>query len=145
MPQHRYQIQRVQLFQGTIIDNLRIAAPEATDEQIRECVRLAGATEFIDVFPEGYETLLGTRGATLSGGQRQRLAVARALLRPAPLVILDEPTAMLDLESEDALISRLREHLAGRMLVVISHRPAPLALADRVIDLEALMRVDTSP
>jgi ATP-binding cassette, subfamily B, bacterial len=86
--------------------------------------------------PDGYETLVGERGATLSGGERQRVAIARALLKDAPVLVLDEPTSALDAETEQSLLGALERLMAGRTTLVIAHRPATIALADRVAVVE---------
>ncbi len=90
---------------------------------------------FISQLKGGYDTLLGERGTTLSGGQRQRLAIARAFLRDAPCLILDEPTSAVDLQTEAQLIQSIREHAAGRTVVIISHRPSTIRMADRIFVL----------
>jgi thiol reductant ABC exporter CydD subunit len=110
------------LFHGTIADNLRLARPDATPAQLEDAVRAAGASEFIEALPEGFETQVGEGAIRLSGGQRQRLAIARALLRDAPLLILDEPTAHLDPDAEDAIAATIGELAGTRTVLVVSHR-----------------------
>ncbi len=128
--------QRPLILQGSLADNLRLAAPEATDQAMSEAMNRAGLGELLAQLPEGLVTPVGERGSGLSGGQAQRLALARVFLSSAPLVLLDEPTASLDAGSEAAVIHGLRALAAeGRTLVVASHQPALLALADRVIRL----------
>jgi ATP-binding cassette subfamily C protein CydCD len=129
--------QRPALFAGSVAANLRLARPDATDAELESAARAAGAHEFVAALPLGYATPVGPGGARLSGGERRRLAVARALLKDAPLVILDEPTAHLDAASEAAVQAGLRRTLEGRTAVLITHNPALLACAHRVVRLEA--------
>jgi ATP-binding cassette, subfamily C, bacterial CydD len=127
--------QRPYLFAGTIADNIRLGDPAATGEAVREAARLAGATEFLDALPDGLDTLLSDDGAGLSAGQRQRIALARAFLRDAPLVLLDEPTANLDAETERGILDAIRRLAVGRTVVLAAHRPTLIALADREVCL----------
>ncbi|MER7015495.1 thiol reductant ABC exporter subunit CydD [Saccharopolyspora sp. NPDC000359] len=127
VPQHPH------LFAGTIADNIRLGASGASMAQVREAARAAHAAEFIEQLPDGYRTRLGERGAELSAGQRQRVAVARAYLKDAPIVLLDEPTARLDLHAEAALMASATEVLHSRTAIAVAHRPALLKTADRVI------------
>ena len=126
--------QRPQLFAGTIRANVTLAAT-ATDDQVREALRQAGATGFVDALPAGDRTVLSDDGAGLSAGQRQRIALARAFLRDAPLVLLDEPTANLDAETAADVMAAIRRLAHGRTVVLAAHRPELIALADRVITL----------
>ncbi len=123
------------LFNDTVAANLRIANPDATDEQLIEAAKAARAHDFIAALPEGYETSLGEGGARLSGGERQRLAVARAVLKNAPIVLLDEATAYADPENEVALQEALNSLVAGRTLIVIAHRLSTVAGADQTLVL----------
>ena len=127
--------QRPQLFAGTIRANVTLAAT-ATDSAVREALRQAGATDFVDALPAGAQTVLSDDGAGLSAGQRQRIALSRAFLRDAPLVLLDEPTANLDAETAAEVMTAIRRLARGRTVVLAAHRPELIALADRVIDLE---------
>jgi ABC-type transport system involved in cytochrome bd biosynthesis fused ATPase/permease subunit len=120
------------LFAGTVAENVRIARPEATDEEVERALHAAGA-DFLRELPSGLATPLGDRGAGLSEGQRQRLALARAFLRDAPLVLLDEPTASLDGPTEERVLEAIRRLAEGRTVVLVAHRPSLLALADRVV------------
>ncbi|MFF4156841.1 thiol reductant ABC exporter subunit CydD [Streptomyces sp. NPDC001678] len=129
--------QRPHLFAGTIAENVRLARPGATDAQVREALRAAGALEFVSMLPQGTDTRLGEDGSGLSAGQRQRLALARAFLADRPVLLLDEPTAALDGETEAAVVEAVRRLAAGRTVVLVVHRPALLAVADRVVRLEA--------
>ena len=126
-------LQDAVVFEGTIAENIAFGRPEADFAAIRSAARAAQAEEFIARLPQGYETRIGERGARLSGGQRQRLAIARALLRDAPILIFDEASSHLDGDCESALNAALAHALAGRTIIVITHRPASLALADRVL------------
>jgi ATP-binding cassette subfamily B protein len=105
----------------------------ATDEEIEAAARAAGAHEFVAALPDGYDTRLGQRGRTLSGGQRQRLAIARALVRDTPVLVLDEPTTGLDADAKAALLGPLRALASGRTTIVVSHDPDVLAWADRIV------------
>ncbi len=128
--------QEVQLFSGTISENLRIAKHDATDAELEEACRSANAHEFITAFPDGYDTVVGERGIKLSGGQRQRVAIARALLADPRILILDEATSSLDAESESQVQSALEVLMRGRTTVVIAHRLSTVRAADRLIVLE---------
>ncbi|MGW0660279.1 thiol reductant ABC exporter subunit CydD [Streptodolium elevatio] len=128
--------QRPYLFAGTIAENLRMAAPDADDAALREALRAAHAEEFVAV-AGGLDTELGEDGAGLSAGQRQRLALARAFLADRPVLLLDEPTANLDGESEAAVVDAVRRLAYGRTVLLVAHRPALLAVADHVVRLES--------
>ncbi len=136
--------QDVHLFAGTIADNLRLGAPDATDEQLVAAARAAGADGFIAALPDGYRTPLVERGQ-LSGGERQRLAIARALLRSAPVLLMDEATANLDTDNERAIHAALRAGRERRTTLVIAHRLATLASADRVVFLDRGRVAATGP
>ncbi|MFG3404213.1 thiol reductant ABC exporter subunit CydD [Streptomyces sp. NPDC048142] len=128
--------QRPHLFAGTIAENVRLARPDADDETVLAALRDAGAYDFVAALPDGMRTALGEDGAGLSAGQRQRLALARAFLADRPLLLLDEPTASLDGESEAGIVDAVRRLAAGRTVLLVVHRPALLAVADRVVTLE---------
>ncbi|MDX2295353.1 MULTISPECIES: thiol reductant ABC exporter subunit CydD [Streptomyces] len=130
--------QRPHLFAGTIAENVRLARPEAGDEEVRRALRDAGADSFVDGLPEGAGTVLGEDGAGLSAGQRQRLALARAFLADRPLLLLDEPTAALDGATEAGIVDAVRRLSAGRTVLLVVHRPALLAVADRVVTVGAV-------
>jgi ATP-binding cassette, subfamily C, bacterial CydCD len=130
VPQNPY------LFYGTILDNIRLARPQASREEIIQAACQARADEFIRGLADGYETVIGERAVTLSGGQAQRLALARAFLKNAPLIILDEATANLDPENEAALQPALRELLAGRTTLMIAHRLSTVTQADQILVLK---------
>ncbi|EPY00412.1 thiol reductant ABC exporter subunit CydD [Magnetospirillum fulvum] len=128
--------QRPHLFQGSIADNIRLGHPEADEAAVIAAAQAVGADRFIAALPEGYNTRLGEDGAGLSGGQARLVALARAALRDAPLLILDEPSASLDSQSEAALTQALPALARGRTVLVIAHRPATIAAADRIVRLE---------
>ena len=128
--------QETQLFSGTVRENIRYGRPEANDEEVVEAAKAANAHDFIQDFPDGYETVVGERGVKLSGGQRQRVAIARALLKNPRILILDEATSSLDSESE-ALVQEALEHLmTGRTTFVIAHRLSTIRNADRILVLD---------
>ncbi|WP_242614275.1 thiol reductant ABC exporter subunit CydD [Actinomadura roseirufa] len=128
--------QRPHLFAASVADNIRLGDPGADADRVAAAARAAGAAEFVEELPHGYETVLGEGGAGLSAGQRQRLAVARAYLSAGPVLLLDEPTARLDLRSERLLLAAARGLLRGRTAVIVAHRPALAAAADRIVRLE---------
>lgn len=134
--------QRPYLFAGTIAENVRLARPDASDGAVRQALRDAGAEEFVAELPEGAATVLGEDGAGLSAGQRQRLALARAFLADRPLLLLDEPTAALDGETEAAVVDAVRRLAAGRTVLLVVHRPALLAVADRVVRIAGAPAAD---
>ncbi|WP_413800323.1 thiol reductant ABC exporter subunit CydD [Streptomyces iranensis] len=127
--------QRPYLFAGTIAENVRLARPDADDEAVRAALRDANALRFVSTLPDGIETRLGEMGAGLSAGQRQRIALARAFLADRPVLLLDEPTANLDGETEASVVEAVRRLAEGRMVLLVVHRPALLPLADRVLRL----------
>ena len=128
--------QDVFLFHGTVRDNLRLARPAATDAQVDAACRAARAYDFIHALPAGYDTVLGERGARLSGGEKQRLSIARALLKDAPVLLLDEATAFADPENEARIQEALTELCAGRTVLVVAHRLSTIATADHIVALE---------
>ena len=127
--------QEVQLFSGTISENLRVAKPGASDDELIEAAIAANADEFITGFPDGYETVVGERGVKLSGGQRQRVAIARALLADPRILILDEATSSLDAEAEALVQEALQRLMVGRTTLVIAHRLSTVRAANRLIVL----------
>ena len=124
------------LFNSSIRDNLLIARPGATDEEMVAAARSAAAHEFIASLPDGYDTVSGERGMQLSGGQRQRIAIARAFLKNSPILILDEATSHLDAESEALIHASLEELMAGRSTLVIAHRLSTVRAADKIVVLD---------
>ncbi|MCM3272929.1 ABC transporter ATP-binding protein [Paenibacillus elgii] len=135
--------QDVILLNGTIRDNIAYGKPDASPEEIEAAARAANAQEFIEAFPDGYDTLIGERGVKLSGGQKQRLSIARALLKNPRLIILDEATAALDTESEQLIQKALSRLLPGRTCLVIAHRLSTIQHADRIVVLEKGQVVET--
>lgn len=124
--------QEVILFGGSIRDNIAYGKPGATDEEIRDAARKANALEFIDGFPEGFDTLVGDRGLKLSGGQRQRIAIARAILKDPAILILDEATSSLDAHSEVLVQEALEKLMEGRTSIIIAHRLSTIKKVDRI-------------
>lgn len=124
------------MFHRSIADNIRIGRPDAADDEVRRAARLAHAAEFIEALPLGYETLVGERGVKLSGGQRQRMAIARAILKDAPVLILDEATSSLDSESEALIQDALWTLMATRTAIVIAHRLSTVKRMDQLVVLD---------
>ena len=131
-----YVLQETVLFRGTVYDNIAYGREGATRDEVIEAARLANADEFISRMPDGYETMIGERGDTISGGQRQRIGIARALIRDNPILILDEPTAALDTESEKLVIEALERLMKGRTVITIAHRLSTIRDADKIIVLD---------
>ncbi len=131
-----YVLQDTVLFRGTIRDNIAYGRAGATQDEIVQAAKLANADEFIDRMPHGYDTLVGDRGETLSGGQRQRIGIARAVIRNNPILILDEPTAALDTESERAVIEALDRLMRGRTVITIAHRLSTIRNCDKILVLK---------
>jgi len=135
--------QDVFLFHGTIRDNLLLGNLNATEAELEQAVRAANAYEFIQSFPDGYETLVGERGVRLSGGQKQRLAIARALLKDAPILILDEATSAVDNETENQIKEAIMRATEGRTVLIVAHRLSTIMAADRIVVLEKGQVVET--
>ena len=129
-------LQETVLFRGTIRENIAYGRPDATDEEIVAAAKIANADEFIQRMPHGYDSVVGERGDTLSGGQRQRIGIARAVVRNSPIMILDEPTAALDTESEHLVVEGLRRMMEGRTVIMIAHRLSTIRNADKIIVLK---------
>ena len=127
--------QRPTLFHRSVADNIRLGEPTADDASVVEAARLAGADEFVRALPDGYGTVVGDGGRPVSAGERQRIALARALLRDASLVVLDEPTANLDPESAAAVARAIDGLRDSSTVLVIAHKPELVARADRTIRL----------
>jgi thiol reductant ABC exporter CydD subunit len=128
--------QRPHLFARTIAENIRLSRPDACDDDVRKAITRVGLDDAVDRLPQGLATVLGPGGAGLSTGERQRVALARAFLRDAPILLLDEPTANLDGQTEEAVLSSVRTLTAGRTVIIAAHRPSLLLLADRVVTLD---------
>ena len=129
-------LQDTVLFQGTIAENIAFGKPGATQEQIVAAAKLANADEFITRMPHGYESPVGDRGLTLSGGQRQRIGIARAFIRDSPILILDEPTAALDAESEELVVEGLQRLMDGNTAIIIAHRLSTIRSADKILVIQ---------
>ena len=130
-------LQDVFLFHGSIRQNLLFGNPEATDEQLFEAIRASNAESFVQMLPNGLDTIVGERGLRLSGGEKQRLSIARALLKDAPILILDEATSAVDAETESLIQNAVNRLSSGRTVLVIAHRLSTIQGADRVIVLES--------
>lgn len=137
--------QDISLFHRSLLENLRYGRPEATDEEVFQAVEAARCTEFINRLPDGYETMVGERGMKLSGGQRQRLAIARAFLMNAPIVLLDEATSSLDTESEQSIQEALSRLFKGRTVIAIAHRLSTLDSFDRIVVLDRGRIIEDGP
>ncbi len=131
------------LFPITVAENIAYGRPGATRQQVEAAARAANAHAFITRLPQGYDTVVGQRGATLSGGERQRLSIARALLKDAPILILDEPTSALDAETEGLLLEALRRLMKGRTTLIIAHRLSTIRDADHIVVLDEGQVVET--
>ena len=137
--------QDISLFHRSLLENLRYGRPDASDEEVYRAVEAARCTEFINRLPDGFDTLVGERGMKLSGGQRQRLAIARAFLMNAPIVLLDEATSALDTESEQSIQEALARLFKGRTVIAIAHRLSTLDSFDRIVVLDRGRIVEDGP
>ena len=138
--------QDVVLFNGTVMENIRLGRRDATDEEVLAAARAANCDEFVQKMPQGYATPIGENGALLSGGERQRISIARAILKDAPIVLLDEATASLDVENESAVQQALSRLLVGKTVLVIAHRMRTVMGADHVVVLaEGRVAEDGTP
>ena len=135
--------QDVYLFDDTVLANIRMARPEATDAEVHAAARAAHCLEFIERLPQGWNTRIGETGGRLSGGERQRLSIARALLKDAPIVVLDEPTAALDTESERAVQRAIETLVKNRTVIVIAHRLSTIAGAGQIIVVDQGKALET--
>jgi subfamily B ATP-binding cassette protein MsbA len=124
------------LFDDSILENIRLGRPGATEAEVRDAARLAGALEFIESLPEGFAARVGERGSRLSGGQRQRISIARAFLKDAPILILDEATSALDTETERGIQASLQRLMKGRTTLIVAHRFSTIRDVDRVLVFE---------
>ncbi len=128
-----YVLQDTVLFRGTIYENIAFGRPDATKEEVIAAAKLANAHDFISAMPLGYNTVVGDRGSTLSGGQRQRIGIARVMVRNSPILLLDEPTAALDSESEKLVIDALEKLMKGKTVIAIAHRLSTIRDADQIV------------
>jgi len=131
-----YVLQETVLFQGTVRENIAYGRAGATEEEIMNAAKLADVDEFVSRMPHGYDSIVGERGDTLSGGQRQRIGIARAIIRNNPILILDEPTAALDTESESMVVKALERLMKGRTVITIAHRLSTIRNSDLIIVLK---------
>ena len=127
--------QDVVLFNTSVLENIRIGRQSATDEEVREAARLARCEDFITRLPDGYETVIGENGQKLSGGERQRISIARALLKNAPVILLDEATASLDVENETLMQEGISELVKDKTVLIIAHRMRTIRRANQVVVL----------
>lgn len=127
--------QDVVLFRDTIMENIRLGRKDAADEEVLAAARAAQCDEFIRQLPDGYQTVIGENGSTLSGGERQRISIARALLKDAPVILLDEATASLDVENETAVQAALSGLIQNKTVLIIAHRMRTVMGADKVVVL----------
>ena len=128
--------QEVNLFNSSVIENIRLGRPGATDDEVREAARLANCDGFIERLPQGYDTHIGENGTNLSGGQRQRLSIARAFLKDAPIILLDEISASLDVENEQAIQQSLNKLIKGKTVVIISHRMKAIQNVNNIVVMD---------
>ena len=128
--------QDVTLFDNTVMENIRLGRQNATDEEVLKAAKAARCEEFVSNLPEGYHSMIGENGCTLSGGERQRISIARAILKDAPVIILDEATASMDVENESMVQEALSELLRTKTVLVIAHRMRTIAGADKIVVLE---------
>ena len=128
--------QQVVLFNNTIMENIRIGRKNATDEEVMAAAKAARCDEFIEALPDGYQTVIGENGSTLSGGECQRLSIARALLKDAPVILLDEATASLDVDNETEIQEAISRLVKGKTVLVIAHRMRTVGNADQILVLD---------
>ena len=131
-------LQDVYLFRDTIRENIRLGKPEATDDEVEQAARMALAHEFIMELPKGYDTIAGESGLKLSGGQRQRIAIARALLKSSPILILDEAVSNLDTENEKEIQESIRISSSRKTTIIVAHRLSTIRSADKIVVLKAV-------
>ena len=124
--------QSTYLFDETIEDNLRIAKPDASRQEIEDACRMASVHDFIKTLPDGYKTEVGALGDNLSAGEKQRIGLARAFLRASPLILLDEPTSNVDSINEGIILKALKEQKNKKSIILVSHRESTMAIADRI-------------
>ena len=124
------------LFNNTVMENIRIGRKDASDKEVMEAAKAAQCMDFIHRLPEGFQTRIGENGSALSGGERQRLSIARALLKDAPVIILDEATASLDVENESLIQSAISNLIRNKTVLIIAHRMRTVAQADKIVVLK---------
>jgi ATP-binding cassette subfamily B protein len=124
------------LFNNTILENIRVRKKDATDEEVIEAAKLAECDEFVQKLPDGYGTVIGENGELLSGGQRQRISIARALLKDANVILLDEATSFLDVENETKIQRALSTLIKNKTVIIIAHRMRTIANADKIVVLD---------
>jgi ATP-binding cassette subfamily B protein len=129
-------LQEPVLFSTSIAENIAYARPGASEQEIVTAAKAANVHEFITRLPQGYETLVGERGMGVSGGERQRISLARAFLKDAPILILDEPTSSVDVKTESAIVEAMERLMRGRTTFIITHRPSALKHCDWVVQIE---------
>lgn len=123
------------MFNNTVLENIRVGKKDATDEEVYRAARLANCEEFVENLPNGYNTIIGENGSELSGGERQRISIARAFLKDAPIILLDEATASLDVENETKVQSALSRLIKDKTVMVIAHRMRTVAAANKIVVL----------
>ena len=128
--------QDVTLFNNTILENIRIGRPDATEEEILAAAKLAHCDEFAEKLPDGYHTMIGENGSELSGGERQRISIARAFLKDAPIILMDEATASLDVDNETMIQEALSRLIKNKTVLIIAHRMRTVADADKIVVLK---------
>jgi len=128
--------QNVVLFNNTVMENIRVGRKNATDEEVIKAAKAANCHEFIEKLPEGYQTVIGENGSTLSGGECQRLSIARALLKDAPVIFLDEATASLDVDNETEIQQAITNLVQGKTVLIIAHRLRTVESADKIVVLD---------
>ena len=128
--------QDVTLFNNTIMENIRIGRKDATDKEVLQAARYAHCDEFVDKLPKGYNTMIGENGSELSGGERQRISIARAFLKDAPIILLDEATASLDVDNETLIQNSISKLIRNKTVMIIAHRMRTVASADKIVVLK---------
>ena len=128
--------QDVTLFNTSIMENIRLGRESATDEEVKEAARLANCMDFIEKLPDGFNTLIGENGAELSGGERQRISIARAFLKDAPVLILDEISASLDVDNEKKIQDSLNKLIKDKMVIIISHRLKSVENVNKIVVID---------
>ncbi|MBQ3300872.1 MAG: ATP-binding cassette domain-containing protein [Eggerthellaceae bacterium] len=136
MRNYSFVFQRVYLFKDTIANNIRFGHPEAPMEKVVEAAKKARCHEFIEALPQGYDTVIGEGGATLSGGERQRISIARAIMKDAPIIVLDEATAIVDPENEKELMEAIEELTRDKTIIMIAHRLKTVEHADQILVID---------